>query len=423
MINKKILNNLKKNYLKDENNVLRNRVLNKSALIDLVTDNKDTLDVCFNIEVNTHKVTNQKLTGRCWSFAGLNILREDIINKCNLDYFELSENYIAFYDKLERFNLFLDRLEKYKNEGRNIYDRYVQDILKNGFDDGSNFFEFKSLVKKYGIVPKNVYSDSFNSNDTSELNDLLSILIRKYYLDSNDKEKYLENAYQLLCNIYGIPPEKFNFEYIDKDGNYNNIPSITPIDFYKTYTSTRFDEDYIEIYSFSDNKYSYNNTYSLEDNSLISGINKDKVLNLKYERVEELIIKQLMNNELVYFSSSTTTKYENGIWLDLAKRYSLLFNIDFNMKRNDVIKTYGTSNEHSMVITGVNIINDKINNWKIENSWGSKEGLSGYFIAEPEFVKKYLISVVINKKYLNKEELELLNNEPIIVSKWDYKFC
>ena len=146
------------------------------------------------------------------------------------------------------------------------------------------------------------------------------------------------------------------------------------------------------------------------------------MLNLEYKRLEELIINQLENNELVYFSTSTTTKYENGIWIDLMSRYTNLFDIDLNMDNNEIFKTYGTMGEHSMIITGVNT-NNKIKKWKVENSWGNKEGNNGYFVMEDKFMMNYMISVVINKKYLSSKELDILDTKPIEVSKWDYKFC
>ena len=426
MIKKDTLKKLRNNYLSDETNEIRTKILNKTPIIDLVTDYKDSLDINFNIEINTHYVVDQKSTGRCWSFAGLNILREEVIKKCNLSNFELSGSYIAFYDKLERFNLLMDRLSSYD---RNVYDIYVQDILKTGFDDGSTFSEFKELVKKYGVVPKNVFSNSYNSNDTGELNDILSRLLRKYYLElekTNNvdelKDKYLNICYKILGSIYGIPIDKFDFEYKDINGNYYLDKNITPKEFYDKYIGIDLENDYIEIYSYKDEKYKYNKSYILEEGTLISGVNNTKVLNLEYKRIEELIINQLKNSEPVYFSSSTTTKYENGLWIDLMSRYSNLFDVDLIMENNDIFKTYGTMGEHSMVITGVNT-NHSFKKWKVENSWGDTEGKNGYFVMEDKFLRNYLISAVINKKYLSLKELDILDSDPIEVSKWDYKFC
>ena len=425
MISKSILKKLKDNFISDDNNIIRNRILNKTAFVDLVLDYNDSIDTFFNIEVKTHRAVDQKSTGRCWSFAGLNILREEVIKKCNLNEFELSGSYIAFYDKLERFNSSMEKLIRNK---RDVYDRDTQSILMVGIEDGSNFSFFKGLVKKYGVVPKNVFTNSFSSNDTSELNDILSRLLRKFFLDlldSNDieelKNNYLSKVYKILGSVYGVPCEKFDFEYVDSDNKYHIDKEITPKEFYDKYIGVDLD-DYIEVFSYKDNKYDYNNIYTLDDGDLISGKKGYPVLNLTFDRIESLIIKSLKNKEPVYFSSSTTTKYENGLWIDLISRYSNLFDIDLNMNGNDIFKTYGTKNEHSMVITGVNT-NLTFKKWKIENSWGDKEGKNGYFIMEEKFLKNYMISIVINKKYLNKNELSLLKNKPIIVSKWDCKFC
>ena len=251
MIKKEILKRLRDNYLSDENNVIRNRILNKTALVDLVTNYEDNLDVSFNIEIKTHNVVDQKSTGICWSFAGLNILREEVIKKCNLNDFELSGSYIAFYDKLERFNLLMERLSNYE---KNVYNKYVQDILKTGFDDGSTFSEFKELIKKYGVVPKNMFSNSFSSNDTGELNDILSRLLRKYYLELENtnniaklKDKYLNYAYKILGSVYGLPKDKFDFEYVDNNNEYHIDKNITPKEFYDKYIGIDLD-NYIEIY-------------------------------------------------------------------------------------------------------------------------------------------------------------------------------
>lgn len=424
MIKKETLKKLKNNFLSDYNNETRTRLLNKSALVDLVIDYSDITDIEFDIEINTHNVVDQKNTGTCWSYAGLNILREEVIKKCNLDSFELSGSYVAFFDKLERFNILMDRLSIYD---RNVYDKDVKTILKTGFDDGSTYSEFKELVKKYGVVPKNVFSNSFNSNDTGELNDILSRLLRKYYIELENtknidklKDKYLNYCYKILCSIYGIPIDKFDFEYKDINNNYNIDKGITPKEFYDKYIGIDLEQDYIEVYSYKDEKYNYNKTYVLEDGSFISGFSNIKVLNVDYKRLEKMIIDQLKDNKPVYFSTSTTTKYENGIWIDLMSRYSNLFDIDLNMNNNEIQRTYGTMGEHSMVITGYNSNKRK---WKVENSWGSKEGDNGYFIMEDKFLKNYIISAVINKKYLNLKELDILDLKPIEVSKWDYKFC
>ena len=69
---------------------------------------KNSASFIFNHEIKTMAVTNQKSSGRCWLFAALNLFREIAAKKLNVEFFELSQNFIAFYDKLEKANYFLE---------------------------------------------------------------------------------------------------------------------------------------------------------------------------------------------------------------------------------------------------------------------------------------------------------------------------
>ena len=62
----------------------------------------------FSINLKTMRATNQMASGRCWLFSTLNVLRETVAKKCNMEEFELSQNYLAFYDKLEKANWFME---------------------------------------------------------------------------------------------------------------------------------------------------------------------------------------------------------------------------------------------------------------------------------------------------------------------------
>lgn len=421
---------LKKKYNENETNKIKKRLLNKVPLIDLVTDTDTQIESEFNIEIKTHKVTDQKASGRCWAFAGLNILREKVIEKLNLDSFELSGSYIAFYDKLERFNQLLERLISYKKEKKNVYDRYVSELLENGMADGGNFTHFSNIINKYGIVPISIFPETFTSSNTYEINQILSRLLRKFYLDleecsgkgDNIKNKYLEYAFTVIGNTYGIPLERFNFEYTDKKGKYHIDKNITPKEFYDKYIGIDLINDYIEVTTYRDEKYKYNSLYEVAESSKINGLNDLKYLNVSNNDFQKLIIKQLKSKEPVCFSCSTTSKRVDGIWIDLIERYGDIFDIDLTMDRNEILRTNGITNAHSMLITGVNIVDNKTTKWKIENSWGSKYGNQGYYIATDDWVNKYIFRVVINKKYLNKKQHSILEQKPIIINKWDEKF-
>ncbi len=430
MLNQENINKFRKNYEKDNTNKIRQRMLNKVQLVDLIQDVDTKLSHDFSINIKTHSIMDQKASGRCWSFAGLNILREKVIEKCEMDNFQLSGSYIAFYDKLERFNILLERLITYKNDNKKLYDRYVSNLLENGMTDGGYFTQFANLVYKYGVVPKSIFPETFSSSNTYEINQILSRLLRKYYLELEEfqddekllKNKYMERAFNIITNVYGMPPEKFNFEYTDKNGKYHIDKNITPKEFYDKYIGINLIEDYVEISSYQDEKIKYNNVYIEDESSRISGKDNNITLNLSPKEFQDLIIKQLKAKEPVYFYCSTTSKSVDGIWLDIMERYGEIFGVDLKLDNNSILKTNGITNYHCMIITGANIIDNKVTKWKIENSWGSKYGNQGYYVATDDWVKNYVHRIVINKKYLTTKQLEIMNQDIIRLEKWDAKF-
>lgn len=429
MIRKNDINNFRTKYENNKTNKIRHRMLNKVKLVDLIQDNDTNLNQSFSINIKTHNVTDQEHSGRCWSFAGLNILREKVIEKCGLENFELSGSYIAFYDKLERFNILLERLISYKKEGKDLYDRYVSSLLKDGMFDGGFFTGFSNLINKYGVVPKDNFPESFSSSNTYEINQILSRLLRKFYLDLENctcdeeqlKNKYLENVYFVIADFYGVPPEKFNFEYTDKDGNYHIDKELTPKEFYDKYIGIDLKRDYVEIISYQDKEFKYNNIYEIEETSIISGKEDNLFLNIPPDEFRNLIIKQLKNEELVYFYCSTTSKRIEGVWTDLLKRYGDVFDIDLYLNRNSILKTNGITDCHCMLITGVNIVDDKADRWKIENSWGNKYGNNGYYVATDDWIDTYVHRIVVNKRFLEKKHLEILKQDKIKMEKWKAK--
>ena len=68
---------------------------------------------------------------------------------------------------------------------------------------------------------------------------------------------------------------------------------------------------------------------------------------------------------------------------------------------------------HAMTFCGVHLLEDKPVRWKIEDSYGDKEKVNGYYIMNDNFFNEFVFSVVIDKKYLTEEQLKLLEQAPI----------
>jgi bleomycin hydrolase len=108
------------------NNDIKKLTFNRNAL--------EELDHHFAYRIQTGEVINQKSSGRCWLFTSLNVLRPAVIKKHNLKDFQFSENYLFFYDQLEKSNVFLEaileNLDKSDDEEMTIW------LFKNAIGDG-----------------------------------------------------------------------------------------------------------------------------------------------------------------------------------------------------------------------------------------------------------------------------------------------
>ena len=126
------------------NNEIKNLALNR----EIVVAQNDL----FNHRIKTKGITNQKNSGRCWLFAGLNIMRPLVINKLKLNDFEFSQNYLFFWDKMEKANTFLENV--ISTGDRDLLDREVVLILSDPFPDGGYWSYVVDLINKYGLIQK-----------------------------------------------------------------------------------------------------------------------------------------------------------------------------------------------------------------------------------------------------------------------------
>ena len=430
-ISEEFLKNVENDYLNKDIYTIARHSLTKNKISSLIRVNEQTEYTRnrFSIDIKTLPVTNQKSSGRCWIFAGLNVLREKIAKKYNLENFELSQNYVAFFDKLEKCNFLMESVISLIDRDKD--DRTLNFILTNGIEDGGQWDLFVNIVNKYGVVPKDSFPETFQSSNTREIDSLLNKIMRKFAFEirsikgnfeeiENKKTKIMEDVYKILCSSFGVPPKTFNFEYVDKDKNYNIIKGLTPQEFMKDYVEVNLDEYVSIINSPTDDKPFYN-TYTV--NYLGNVIEGKRVLylNEEMERFKALVISQLKDGEPVWFGSdcSKSGDRDEGVWDDLSFDIDTLFQINTQMSKEAMLDTRHSAMNHAMVITGVNLDGNKPTKWKIENSWGDEHANKGYYVATDSWFDKFVYQAVINKKYMSDMERSDLNKNPIELNPWD----
>lgn len=425
---KENLRNIEEEYTNNVANTIARRALSKSKIRDITKVNEQTEFTrdMFSINLKTLPVTDQKSSGRCWIFAGCNVIREAIAKKYNLEEFEISQNYVAFYDKLEKCNYLLESIISLKDKEKD--DRTLDYLLSTGIQDGGQWDLFVNIVNKYGVVPKNAFPETYQSSNTYGIDNLLNKYIRKFAYEIRNeemdiqsrKEKCIKEIYSILCSCFGIPPKTFSFEYVDKDKNYHIVKDLTPMKFYQEIVEMDLN-NYVSIINSPTSDKPFNNVYTVDYLGNVAEGNEVLYLNLPIERLKELAVNQLKDGESVWFGSDCGKDADgtDGVWDDSTFDIDTLFQIDSSMSKGAMLDTRESAMNHAMVITGVNLENENPTKWRIENSWGEKYGHKGYYVATDSWFSKYVYQIVINKKYLSEEEKNILNNKRIRLKPWD----
>ncbi|MDO5570436.1 MAG: C1 family peptidase [Bacteroidales bacterium] len=398
-------------------------------------DLKGKIDHFFKYKVDVKGITDQKSSGRCWMFTSMNVLRPSIMKKYNLSSFDFSQNYLYFYDLLEKSNLFLENI--IKTSGKDINDREVVFYFSSPVGDGGVWNLFYNAASKYGFVPKEVMPETAHSENTSLLGSFLNERLRKggYEIrelaQSGKKEKQLREAkqktmtdiYKILTYTLGEPPTEFTWRYKTKDGEVKSLKT-TPMEFYKENVPQNYSpEEFVMI--MNDPTRPYYQVYDIDNyRNTIEGVNW-KYLNLPNEDIKKSALASIKNNEAMYASCDVgkQNNREDGILDPEMYDYESLFGVNFDMDKKARILTRQSGSSHAMAVVAVDTDeNDVPVKWEFENSWGSASGNNGYLTFTDKWFDEYLFRIVIRKEYLSQKALEALKTKPVSLPAWDYMF-
>lgn len=385
----------------------------------------------FSVDIKTMASTNQKGSGRCWLFAATNVLREKVAKEKNLDNFELSQSWLAFWDKFERCNFFLESI--IETAALDADDRTVSFIIQTGVGDGGQWDMFVNIINKYGITPKDAYPETAQSSGTGALNNQINtalkhdaIKLRKMAADGAscediqaEKKKMLAALYTFLVACYGVPPTRFNFEGKDKDGNYFIEKDFTPLSFKEKYIGSILD-DCVSIINGPTSDKPYDKLYTVDFLGNVAEAGPIKYLNLELSEFKADIISQLKDGEVVWFGSDCGKCGERSknLWDPALYDYDTVTGLDTSLTKAEMLDYHYSAMNHAMVITGVHLVDDKPVRWKIENSWGTDGANGGYYMMTDEWFDKFVYQAVVRKKYLG-DKAAVVDTEPTVLKPWD----
>ncbi|KAG0230410.1 hypothetical protein BGW42_000956 [Actinomortierella wolfii] len=388
----------------------------------------------FNTKIpDESKVTNQKQSGRCWIFAGLNTMRVHLIKKYNLENdFELSQGFLFFYDKFEKSNWFLESIIDTRE--RDVNDRTVQYLLKEPVGDGGQYAMLINLVEKYGLVPKSIYPESFSSSSTARLNALVLSKLRDYAVNlrrmhargasvedlRREKERNLKDIYRILAITLGEPPSQpFTWAFHNKDKKYFEFSGLTPRTFYDKHVGYKIADTVSLIHDPRNKRMAL---YTIQYLGNIAGGRPIRHINAEITDLEDLAIKKLKSGKPVWFGADVG-KYmhrQYGILDPALFQYDLAFNVKFEMNKAERLIHSESLMTHAMVFTGVHLDdNGRPVRWRVENSWGEEGGDKGYLTMSAKWFREFVYQIVVEKDITPQRFLDVLDQEVIVLPAYD----
>lgn len=437
-LDEKTLDEIRNGYKAKAGNdkAIRNALTNND--IKTIAVNRDITgkaDHNFKYKVSVTGITDQKSSGRCWMFTGLNTLRPTVIKSKNLSGFEFSTNYLYFYDLLEKSNLFLEAILTHAD--KEMSDQTVDWLFKNPIGDGGVWNSFANIVTKYGVVPKTVMPETYHSENTSWINNILSRKLREYGLTlremkklkasdkkiNEEKIKMISEIYRLLVLFLGEPPVEFQYRFVDKTDSIGEYKTYTPLSFFAEMFPEFKADDFVML--MNDPSREYYKVYEIEyDRNVLEGRNW-RYLNLPSSEIKPFAVASIKNNEAMYSSCDVGKQLsKTDGTLDLNNYdFESLLGTEFGMSKAERIKTYDSGSSHAMLLMAVDTDNeDNPVKWQFENSWGASYGHNGYLTFTDEWFDEYMFRVIVNKKYLDEKTLKLLDQKSIMLPPWDPMF-
>ncbi|MBR6459721.1 MAG: C1 family peptidase [Actinomycetaceae bacterium] len=427
-------NDLLKEFTKDFSDdptarIVQNAVTNTP--ISQVAMNREvvtSIDTSMTHRVDTWASTSQKRSGRCWIFAGLNALKPAVYKATGLKNFEFSQNYVHFYDKLEKANYFLTSMIELAD--RPSDDRTIAWMLDDPIGDGGQWNMFVALIHKYGLVPKYAMPETESSSNTPEMNATLKRLLRRGARDLREavakgedalgvKNEIMRQVHRVLSIHLGTPPAQFIWQWEDKDGTFHREGVKTPLEFAEMYLPNL--DDYVCLVNDPRPTSPYGHVFTVDRLGNVVGASPVTYLNVEIDVIRNAVMQMLMDGQPVWMGCDVSKQMDRkaGIWDAKLYDYEGTYGIDLAMTKAEALEFGEAKMTHAMQFTGIDIVDDKPRRWRIENSWSDEVGDKGFFTMNDSWFNDHVFEVAVHKKYVDDELLAALDSEPIVLPAWD----
>lgn len=445
-----LLTNLRGSYEMNATDRARFNAITNNSIKELAL-NREIIsgqDGHFSHKIKTKGVTNQKSSGRCWMFAGFNVMRPKVISEFKLESFEFSTSYLQFWDKMEKSNLYLENIIELRDADR--LDREWLLINEWMVGDGGWWNYVTGLIEKYGVVPASVMPETHSSENTSAMNSVLDQLLRtqaarilkahKNGASEADlraqKEEDLQQVYRFLVINLGEPPTEFEWRYKikakekdeDKDEDAENTvaPVAQDLSEPKTYSPKSFYQDFVGVdlkdfvCLYNDPSQELNAHYRFNRAKNMAGQDDMNFANIDIAQMKEVAVKSVLANEPMWFAVNmgVDQSTEHGIMEINLYDYESLFGIELGLTKAERSHFGAGASNHAMVLMGVNLKDGAPTKWLVENSWGDAKGKKGQWTLYDNWFTEHVYTIIVNRKHVSDKTLAIFEQEPKTLPTW-----
>jgi len=411
-----------------KNRVAQNAVAQTS--IDEVALDREVVvgtDTTVSNLLDDWSVTDQKKSGRCWLFAGLNLLRVGAAQAMNLKEFEFSQNHLMFWDKLERANFFLEAM--ITTADRDLDDRTVAFLLTEVAGDGGQWNMFVALVAKHGVVPKTVMPETHSSSQTARMNEILQSVLRQGALElrgcptseqQERKQHIVEAVHRILCIHLGTPPERFGWQWTDKDRVFHRDAEMTPKEFAAKFVQLELD-DYVCLVDDRRSTSPKGRTFTVEHLGNVVGGPPVVYLNVDVAVMKKAAMDAIVSGTPVWFGCDVAKMRNNtlGIWDAHLYDFESVYDVTFSLDKAQRLVLHDAQMTHAMLFTGVDVVDGSPRKWRVENSWGDEKADKGFWTMNDNWFDEHVFEIAAPRDRLPSELMVALEAEPIVLPAWD----
>ncbi len=386
----------------------------------------------FSHVLDDWSTTHQGQSGRCWLFAGLNLLRVDAMKAMNVKDFEFSQSYLMFWDKLERANYLLESF--IDTVDRPLSNRTVAWLLHDPLPDAGQWDMFVNLVTKHGVVPKITMPETESSMNTARMNSILyyhlrqgAVRIRSLHSSRASAEAMwavkhdaLKIIYRILCIHLGTPPEHFMWQWTDKEGRFHRNGETTPLEFARTYVGSNTESSICLVHDPRETSPT-GRTFTIDHLGNVVGGRPVKYLNVDIDLMKQVTLNLLSDGKPVWMGCDTEKQSHTklGLWDARLFDYPRVYGIDFSLTKAQRLDYHQTQMTHAMLFTGVDVVGDTPRRWRVENSVGDEGGDKGFFLMNDSWFDEYVFEIAVDRDCVPDELRPALDLEPIVLPPWD----